>query len=62
MVNSTNETLDDQCKTCVQLLTAGGAGLRAECKDIGTCRAGEVRVTRGHNLPARLFEPWNFGA
>lgn len=35
-------------------MAAGGPGLRSECRESGPCRAGEVKVTKGHSLPARL--------
>lgn len=53
IVNSTNETLDEQHRTALQLFAAAGPGLRAECKDVGQCRAGEVKITKGHNLPSK---------
>jgi O-acetyl-ADP-ribose deacetylase (regulator of RNase III) len=32
---------------------AAGPGLLAECRRLGGCPTGEVRLTRGHALPAR---------
>jgi O-acetyl-ADP-ribose deacetylase (regulator of RNase III) len=33
---------------------AAGPGLLAECRTLGGCPPGEVRLTRGHALPARF--------
>ena len=31
---------------------AAGPELLVECKGLGGCRTGEVRITKGYNLPA----------
>lgn len=54
IVNSTNESYDCRDAEPMSVMRAGGAELRDECRTVGPCRTGEVRVTKGHRLPARL--------
>lgn len=34
---------------------AAGPELLVECKELGGCRTGEVRITKGYNLPAKYI-------
>ncbi|KAK0097001.1 hypothetical protein PV326_003644 [Microctonus aethiopoides] len=47
VVNSTNETMDDNSPTCQRIFTRAGPALK--------CRTGEIRVSQAHNLPARYI-------
>ncbi|XP_054266039.1 protein GDAP2 homolog [Macrosteles quadrilineatus] len=54
IVHSTNESFTDSTHRSHQLFEAAGPGLVDEItNEIGDCRTGEVKVTQGHQLPAR---------
>ncbi|XP_002733856.2 protein GDAP2 homolog [Saccoglossus kowalevskii] len=54
IVHATNEALNDRNPISDRIFEKAGPGLRQECrKNIKTCRTGEVKVTKGYNLPSR---------
>lgn len=53
VVNAANPSLGPGTGVNGAIRRAGGPGLRAEMDAIGRCPTGEVRVTGGHDLPAR---------
>ncbi|XP_015589859.1 protein GDAP2 homolog isoform X3 [Cephus cinctus] len=56
IVNSTNETMDDNSPTCQRIFAQAGSALKMEIyNEIKECKTGEVRVTQGHDLPARYI-------
>ncbi|XP_032681280.1 protein GDAP2 homolog isoform X2 [Odontomachus brunneus] len=56
IVNSTNETMDDNSPMCQKMFSRAGTALKIEIyNDVKECRTGEVRVTQGHGLPARFI-------
>lgn len=53
LVNPTNERLDEWSGLSAALLARAGAALQEECAFVPSrCQTGEVKVTRGCNLPA----------
>ncbi|XP_023246100.1 protein GDAP2 homolog [Copidosoma floridanum] len=56
IVNSTNETMDDNSPVCQRIFHRAGPGLTKEIyNEIKECKTGEVKTTQGHNLPARFI-------
>lgn len=53
ITNTTNERLNDSNSVSNRIVNRGGVDLVEELKAIKVCRAGEVRVSKGHSLPAR---------
>ncbi|XP_076253829.1 protein GDAP2 homolog isoform X2 [Rhynchophorus ferrugineus] len=56
VVNSTNESMNDVNPISESIFRRAGPDLREEIKvEVRECRTGEVKVTRGHSLPARYI-------
>nr|CAD7440373.1 unnamed protein product [Timema bartmani] len=56
IVNTTNESLTEWNPTSERIFQRAGPTLRVEVEEeVQDCRTGEVRVTQGHNLPARFI-------
>lgn len=56
VVNSTNETMDDNSPMCQRIFVRAGSALKMEIfNEIKECKTGEVRVTQAHGLPARFI-------
>nr|CAD7424126.1 unnamed protein product [Timema monikensis] len=56
VVNTTNESLTEWNPTSERIFQRAGPTLRIEVEEeVQDCRTGEVRVTQGHNLPARFI-------
>jgi O-acetyl-ADP-ribose deacetylase len=53
VVNSTDESLLGGGPLHAAIHRAAGPGLLEECELVGECPVGEVRITGGHDLPAR---------
>jgi len=53
IVNSTDENMTSTIGTSGIILEKGGEGLLEEIKKCEICRTGEVRMTKGHNLPSK---------
>ncbi|KAL2719434.1 protein GDAP2 [Vespula squamosa] len=56
VVNSTNETMNENSIMCQRIFDRAGSALKMEIyNEIKECKTGEVRVTQGHGLPARFI-------
>ncbi|XP_017796657.1 PREDICTED: protein GDAP2 homolog [Habropoda laboriosa] len=56
VVNSTNETMDDNSPMCQRIFAQAGSALKLEIlHDAKECKTGEIIVTQGHCLPARFI-------
>jgi len=53
IVNSTNETMDEQGGLATQIVESGGKELKGEISRTDPCRTGESRITKGYLLPAK---------
>jgi O-acetyl-ADP-ribose deacetylase (regulator of RNase III) len=53
IVNSTDENMTSNAGISGIILERGGDGLIEEIKKCEICRTGEVRITKGHNLPSK---------
>ena len=53
IVNPTNEKLDGDGGTDLEIHKAAGPLLAEECKSLGVLPVGQARITKGYDLPAR---------
>jgi O-acetyl-ADP-ribose deacetylase (regulator of RNase III) len=53
IVNSTNNQFSGSGTLDRRVFQKGGAELRQECKNFGTCNEGDIKVTSGYLLPAK---------
>jgi O-acetyl-ADP-ribose deacetylase (regulator of RNase III) len=53
IVNSTNNHFSGSGTLDRRVFQKGGAELRQECNNFGTCNEGDVKVTSGYQLPAK---------
>jgi len=53
IVNAANELLSPGAGVCGAVHSAAGSRLWEECKLLGRCKTGEVKITKGYNLKAK---------
>lgn len=54
IIHSTNESLNENTALSIRIHRAAGSELKSECTEIASCRTGDVKVTKGYNLPAKF--------